>query len=241
MRVGLSVRALRRRRGWTQAQLASLARSSTSQLSRLERGAVEGLTVRALERVLTALGARLSVRILWQGEELDRLLDRDHAQMVEAVIAVLAKNRWVAVPEATFQVAGERGSIDVLGWHPATRTLLVVEVKSVVPDIQATVGGIDRKARIAPLLARDRGWAVEHVGRVLVVPDDRTTRRRVERFANTFGRALPARTVALKRWIAVPSGSIAGVLFLSDFRRTQSRHRVRRPRAAATLSEPVTD
>lgn len=228
VRIGLAVRALRRRRGWTQSELGLRSRLSTSQISRLERGALMATTLQAVERVLTPLGARLSVRVLWQGEELDRLLDRDHATIVEAVIRLLSANGWITVPEATFHVAGERGSIDVLAWHAAACVLLVIEAKSVVPDIQATVSGLDRKARLAPAAARERGWPMEHVARLLVVPDDRTTRRRIDRFAHTFERALPARTAAIKRWVTAPIGPLAGVLFLSDLPRVQSRQRVRR-------------
>lgn len=90
VRIGLSIRALRRRRGWTQAELGRRAGCSASEISRVERGAVATLVLRRLERILEAIGARLTVRILWQGEELDRLLDRDHAGMVEEMLRLLA-------------------------------------------------------------------------------------------------------------------------------------------------------
>jgi transcriptional regulator with XRE-family HTH domain len=207
---------------------------SISEISRIERGAAHRVPIRTLERILEALGARLYLRVLWRGEELDRLLDRDHAQIVERMIALLIRHGWTTIPEVTFQVRGERGSIDILAWHAATRTLLVIEVKSVVPDIQATVGGLDRKARIAPTIARDRGWTVNRVARLLVLPDDRTARRRIEAFAATFERALPARTAAVKRWLAEPAGPLAGVLFLSDLPDAHTRHRVRSTRAPST-------
>ena len=181
---------------------------SASEMSRIERGAAYRVPIRTLERILEAVGARLYVRVLWRGEELDRLLDHDHAQIVERMIALLALAGWTTIPEATFQVRGERGSIDILAWHEATGTLLVIEVKSVVPDVQATVGGLDRKTRIAPALARERGWAVVNIGRLLVLPDDRTARRRIETFGATFDRALPARTAEIKRWLARPSGPL---------------------------------
>lgn len=72
--------------------------------------------------------------------------------------------------EVSFDIRGQRGSIDILAFHPATGTLLVIEVKSVVPDMQAMLHGVDRKARLAPEIARGRGWRVERVARVLVLP-----------------------------------------------------------------------
>src|SRR5687767_2166689 len=150
VRLGLSIRALRRRLGWTQLRLGERVAMSASEISRIERGDAYRVPIRTLERILEASGARLYVRVLWRGEELDRLLDHDHALIVERMLALLARNGWTAIPEATFQVRGERGSIDILAWPEETRTLLVIEVKSVVPDVQATVGGLDRKTRIAP-------------------------------------------------------------------------------------------
>src|SRR3954469_16462642 len=102
VRVGLSVRALRRRRQWTQTELGRRARCSRSEVSRIERA--QSKDIDRLERVLAVFGARLSVKVLWQGEELDRMLDRDHATLVESMVALLAMAGWVTVPEATFSV-----------------------------------------------------------------------------------------------------------------------------------------
>jgi len=227
VRIGLQIRALRRRRRWTQRELARRVGVSDSQVCRIERGNADRVPPYTLERVLAQLDARALVRVLWHGEELDRLLDRDHAQLVERALAMLGMRGWIATPEVTFQVAGERGSIDILAWHSVSRTLLVIEVKSVVPDIQATVGGLDRKSRLAPTIARERGWSAEHVARLLVLPDDRTSRRRIDAFASTFDRALPARTTAIKKWLARPDGPLAGVMFLSDLPHAQARQRIR--------------
>ena len=70
------------------------------------------------------------------------------------------------------------------------------------------LAALDRKARLAPTLARQRGWPAQHVGRILVLPDDRTARRRIDAFRATFDRALPLRTVDVKRWILTPTASI---------------------------------
>jgi transcriptional regulator with XRE-family HTH domain len=227
VRVGLQIRALRRQRRWTQTELGRRSGLSGAQISRIERGLADRLAIRKLDRILQELGARVLVRILWRGEDLDRLLDRDHARIVEKTLDLLAREGWLATPEASFNVAGERGSIDILAWHAPARSLLVVEVKSVVPDIQATIGGLDRKARLGPAIARERGWSPRCVARLLVLPDDRTARRRIDAFASTFDRALPARTATVKRWLANPDGPLAGVLFLADLPQVQARHRIR--------------
>lgn len=225
IRFGLGMRALRLRRRLTQAQLAARARVSRSVIGRIDRGRADRVAVHTLVRVAAELGARVDVRLLWQGEGLDRLLDARHADLVERVVAILTMDGWEVTTEASFNLRGERGSIDVLGFHALTGSLLVVEVKSVVPDLQALLAGMDRKGRLARDVARERSWAVTSVTRLLVLPDDRTARRRVESHAATFRSALPARTVEIRRWFRQPAGTLHGVLFVSDARQAGTRHR----------------
>jgi len=230
VRLGRSIRALRRRLGWTQSELGRRARVSQAAVSRVERGLASDVTLRTLVTITDALGARLDVRVLWHGEALDRLLDAAHSGLVDEVVRLLVAAGWEVVPEATFSRFGERGSIDVLAWHPRHRALLVVEVKSVVPDMGALLSGVDRKARLAPEIAAARGWRVASVSRLLVLPDDRTARRRVDERAATLDTVLPERTVAMRRWIRDPRGPIAGILFLPSSQSTSARQRIRASR-----------
>ena len=226
VRIGLQVRALRRRARLTQAELGSRARLSASAISRVERGRADRVSPRALERLVTALGARLLVSIQWQGEALDRLLDSEHAKLVDWAIGWLRSQAWEASPEVTFQVGYERGSIDILARHPSG-ALLVVEVKSTIPDAQATLMALDRKVRLARVVAADRGWRpVTAVSRLLIVPDDRTARRRVAALEATFAAAVPARSWAVKRWVGTPEAGIAGLLFVPNVTDTATRHRI---------------
>ena len=150
VRFGLAIRALRRRRGWTQEELGRRAAVSQSAVSRLERGDGARLTMRTIERIAEALGARTSLRVFWHGEALDRLLDAAHAGLVDQVAGLLRRHGWVVMAEATFNVYGERGSVDVLAFHPEHGALLIVEVKSAVPDMQDMLAGLDRKIRLGP-------------------------------------------------------------------------------------------
>jgi len=234
VRLGLLVRALRRRRSWTQVRLAAEARVSRSTVQLVERGGADDLTGATLRRIAVALGARFDHRLLWQGEALDRLLDHDHARLVEHVVRWLREAGWDVIPEVTFAVRAERGSIDVLGWHAASRTLLMVEVKTVVPDMQALLAGLDRKARLSPFIARERGWvSVFAAGRLLVLPADRTARRRVVEHAATLAAALADRTVAVRRWVRAPHGPTAGITFVPDAGVMSNQHRVTDPPRAS--------
>jgi transcriptional regulator with XRE-family HTH domain len=231
IRLGRGMRALRRRRGWRQDDVAASAGVSRAAVSRIELGRGDRSTVRALESIAAALGARLDVRLTWNGEALDRLLDSAHARLVELVVVRLEACGWEAAPEVSFSIAGERGSIDILAHHRPTESLLVVEVKSVVPDIQAMLAGLDRKTRLADRIGRERGWPVAGVARLLVIGDDRTARRRVAAFEATFRRAYPIRGHAVDRWLRSPDSAqpMSGLRFLSDDHQAGARHRIARP------------
>lgn len=170
----------------------------------------------SLDRVVAALDGYLSVRVLWHGEGLDRLRDRRHAALVELVVDLLQADGWLVEPEVSFNVYGERGSVDLLAFHPASGALLVVEVKTVIPDVGGMLATLGRKVRLAPDIVKGRAWEVRSVSRLLVVLEPSTARRRVVRHAATFGAALPARNVEVRRWLRSPAGTLAGILFLSD-------------------------
>lgn len=232
VRIGLAFRALRRRLGWTQAELGRRARVSQSAVSRLERGLGRSLTIRTVDRVAEALGARVTVRLLWHGEDLDRLLDAAHAEIVDAIVRLLRAKDWDVAVEVTYSIFGERGSIDVLAFHPHHHALLVVEVKSTVADIQSLLAGIDRKARLAIRIAAERGWLATSVSRLLVIAENRTSRRRLAAHAATIEAALPLRGHTVRAWISNPRDPIGGVLFVPSSQRTTPRRRIRPRRSA---------
>lgn len=235
VRVGRVLRALRIRRGWRQVDLAKRAVVSQSLIARVERGGADRLTAATLEAIVSALGARLIVRVDWNGEAADRLLDADHAALVESVIAELRQHGWEALPEVSFAINGERGSIDILAWHSPTATLLIVEVKSVVPDVQATLHTFDRKMRLADRIGRERGWRAGRIAVLLVVGESSTARRRIEAHASTFAARFPDRAVEVRRFLANPAAAsgLRGLWFLSVRTGAGSRQRVVKRRAAA--------
>ena len=226
---GRGIKALRHRRRLRQDDLARAAGLSRGVIARIEQGHAAAVTVATLDRVARALGARFVCRLTWNGEGLDRLLDADHAAIVEEVLRILRAFEWMVATEVSFSVFGERGSIDILAFHAPTRLVLIVEVKSVVPDVQATLVTIDRKERLALGIARDRGWQGDRVARLLVIRDDRTARRRVNRHATTFANAFPDRGRLVRSWLRSPDpgGPLRGLWFLSDGSQPVAKQRVR--------------
>ena len=231
---GRGFKALRIRRGLRQEDLAAEAGVSRGAIARIEHGRADKVTVETLERLARPLGARVVCRLTWQGEGLDRLLDADHAAIVEQVVRILSDFGWVVATEVSFNIWGERGSIDILAFHPGARILLVVEVKSVVPDVQATLVTLDRKERLAIEIGRARGWDSVGVAKLLVIRDDRTARRRVDRHSATFGNAFPDRVARIRAWLRAPEPRrpLRGLWFLSNESQAVARQRVRgaRPR-----------
>lgn len=231
IRLGLQFRALRRRAGMTQGELAERAGVSRSFVCRLEHGRIGSMPHAKLRRCADALGASLETTLHWRGEQLDRLLDEAHAEIVDAALDVFRAAGWETAVEVTFAIDGERGSIDILAWHRSTASLAVTEIKSVVPDGQATLHALDRKARLGARIARDRGWACTSVSRLLVVGESRTSRRRVERHGETFGTAFPERGREVAAWIRQPTGRpISGLLFLTPKRRSAAQRPIGRQR-----------
>lgn len=234
VRFGHAIRALRIRRRWRQQDLADAAGVSRQLVAKVESGDIERVQIGTLRAIARALGATLDVLPRWHGEGLDRLIDAAHAGLVESVVARLGRAGWETAVEVSYSIRGERGSIDVLALHRATATVLVVEVKSVVPDSQAMLHALDRKARVAREVARERGLPCGRVGRLLVVGESTTARRRIESLAATYRTAFPARGRSVQAWILAPVGSLSGLLFLpfatgsGTTNRVTGRQRVRK-------------
>ena len=233
MTFGRGLKALRLRKRLTQEQLAKAAGVSRGAIARIEGGFAERVTVETLEIVARPLGARVTCRLSWNGEAIDRLLDAAHAGIVDGVVRILRDAGWLVATEVSFNHFGERGSIDVLAFHPASRCLLAIEVKSVVPDVQATLVTLDRKERLAVGIARERGWNAASVSRLLVIRDDRTARRRIEEHKATFANAFPDRVARIRAWLRHPDARspIRGLWFLTSESQAVARQRVRGGRA----------
>jgi hypothetical protein len=148
---------------------------------------------------------------------------------------------WEPLVEYSFNHYGDRGSVDIVAWHPVLQVLLIIEVKSRIVDLQDLASSIDRKARVVPaLLARERGWHAVAVGLILVIAETTTNRQLVRRHRATFAATFPAGTVDVRRWLRSPAGALRGIWFLrptAQGTRMQGRggpRRVRVPRARST-------
>jgi transcriptional regulator with XRE-family HTH domain len=190
-RIGAALRSVRRRKGWSQEELARKARVSQPGVSRMERGHISSMRL----------------------NDLDRLLNARHSELHELVARWFADELpdWVLAPEVSFSIYGERGVIDILAWHEMTGSLLVIELKTAIADVNELLGTMDRKKRLAAQVASERGWLPTSVSAWLIVADTRTNRRRLDAHMAVIRNAMPDGTWAIRRWLRRPRETIAAV------------------------------
>jgi transcriptional regulator with XRE-family HTH domain len=219
-RFGATIRAIRIRRRLRQEDLAQLAGVSRATVSRLERGHLDTVSLASIRAVAKALDVRVDLMPRWRGGDLDRLLNARHSALHEQVARSFARlPGWLAEPEVSFAIHGERGIIDILAWHSARRALLVIELKTEIADVNELVGTIDRKRRLADKVARERGWdlsaGVTTSVWVIVAPG-RTNRRRVHTHEAMLRAAFPLDGRAIGRWLRDPLGGVRCLSFWPD-------------------------
>lgn len=146
---------------------------------------------------------------------------------------------WVQVPEVSFSIYGERGAIDILAYHAASGSLLLIELKTEIVDVNELVGTLDRKARLGPRIAHDRGWPVRAVGRWVIVARDKTNQRHIEAHRSMLRAAFPSDGHAMRSWLARPKGTISALSMWSSVAPTDTRptrrQRVRVPSSGRSV------
>jgi transcriptional regulator with XRE-family HTH domain len=234
-RVGASIRAVRVRRRWRQADVAERAGVSRAFVSLVERGHLDRASLSMLRRVADALEMRVDVTVRWRAGEIDRLLNARHSALHESVALFLQDlTGWTFAPEVSFAIYGERGVIDILAFHAEPRCLLVIELKTEIVDVQELLGVFDRKMRLARRIAAERGWDATSVSGWVIVARSRTSQRRIEAHQTMLRAALPLDGHAMRAWLARPSGSVRGLSSWTIANpRSARRGRDQRIRAAA--------
>jgi transcriptional regulator with XRE-family HTH domain len=244
LELGRLVRALRRRRGLRQADCAAKAGVHRSTWSLVERGHLDRTSLATIRRCLAVLEVTLDLAPRWRGAELARLLDESHASIQAAWKPRLEKWGWQVWVEQSFNVYGDRGRVDLLAWHPIHRSLLVVEVKTVIADAQALLGGLNVKVRVARDVARSLGiGGVRHVVPVLLVAEGSTNRARIRRVLPLFERFTLRGRQAMS-WLRRPNEEVSGLLIFTDLQFATgssvtrvAAHRIRLQQDAASVTE----
>lgn len=214
-RLARLIRVLRHQRGWRQADLAARAGICSDAVVRFEAGRLGQMRMSTIRAIVSALGLSYEGAVRGLRASEDRLLDERHARLGGDCTTWLTSLGWLMRSEVSYSEWGERGSIDLLGWHPATASLLVIEIKTELASIESTLRKLDEKTRLASAIVRPFGWQPASVSRLLVLPEDRTQRRRVVAHASILKTAYPLRTRAVRTWCRAPAGAMAGLMFLA--------------------------
>jgi transcriptional regulator with XRE-family HTH domain len=218
-RIGASLRALRLRRHLRQKDVTVAAGIPRGVAILIESGRLDRVRFGDIRRYAASLGARFDGSVLWQGAGLDRMLNHGHARLHEAMTTWLAAiGGWIAVPEVSFSFNGERGVIDVVAWHPASRTMLLIELKTRIVDINDLMMSMDIRGRLAQRIAQERGWAPLAIGLWVVVAPGRTNTRVLADHATVLRAKFPDDGRVMRRWLVKPSGNIAALSFMPQVR-----------------------
>jgi transcriptional regulator with XRE-family HTH domain len=236
-RIGASLRALRLRRRLRQKDVSDAANVPRGVAILIEAGRLDGVRFGDIRRYAKALGARFDGSVLWQGAELDRMLNRGHARLHEATATWLTTLAgWLVVPEVSFAHGGDRGVIDIVAWHTVSRTLLLIELKTRIVDVNDLMATMDIRGRVARRIARERGWDPVAIGLWVVVAPARTNARVLSDHATVLRAKFPDDGRIMRRWLEDPSGDVAALSFMPQVRlgnlgrEVTTPRRVRRPR-----------
>jgi HTH-type transcriptional regulator/antitoxin HipB len=211
--LGARFRAVRIRRGLRQGDVAERAGIHRSSVSRIERGRLDGVAIGTLLTVARILDVQVSITARSRGADLDRLVHAKHAGLHESVARWFeaSMREWVLAPEVTYSIFGERGVIDLLAWHPATRAIVVIELKTDVVEVEDLIGQMSRRARLARAIAAERGWDAASVSVWVVVAESRTNRRRLAAHRSVLRNAFPSDGRAMRAWLHAPTGTMAAL------------------------------
>lgn len=195
-------RLARIRKDLRQADVGAKAKLSRACIARHELGEIEGATVRSLRMHAEALG--LTLEITLRGPTGELIKDEEHALLTQWVKRQLEPMGWQIDAEASYSIYGERGRIDLLGWHPDRRIVLMDEQKTDLPDVQDVLGTLDVKERLARQIAREHSWDADAVAVLLVITRTNRNVRTVHRFEALFSR-FTLRGAAAVRWLRDPN------------------------------------
>ena len=186
---------------------------------------------------MEALDAWIFIKVVWRGGELERLLDADHSRLQErwSIRKRASGDGWVSRAEVTYNVYGERGSIDDLAFHAESGILLVTELKTGIYSADATLAKLDEKVRLADGIAQRFGWVAEQVVPCLVVAEGRTNRRRIETHPAMFA-GFDRRGWSARRWLGHPTNAVRGLLI---FESLSDGHAMRGRRAGRQRVRPT--
>jgi transcriptional regulator with XRE-family HTH domain len=200
---GRELRIARMNTGLSQVRLAGLAGVSQTEVSKAERGALD-ISLEARCRLAAACGHQLGWRLYPVATV--RLRDSGQMSLAQAIVAA-ANPSWAARLEVPIGPGDLRAAADLLLIGPTE--IVHVEIERALVDFQAQLRSAQLKRET--LAAREQ----KPIRLVIAVPDSRTSRSRLEPFAQLIKHSMPAESREV--WSAIRSAEPLtgdGILFL---------------------------
>ncbi len=234
--LGAVFRAVRIHLRLRQEDVSRRAGVPQSVVSRIERGHLATLPVRQVQAVAAVLEIRLDLVPSWRGGDLPHLVNARHSALHESLADRLGRAPdWLSAAEVSYAIWGERGVIDRLAFHSGRGMLAVFEIKADLADPAGLVAQVDRYRRLAPEIARTRGWDGARVSCWAVIADTDTNRRRLAAHRELLRGAFPTDGRGFAAWLRDPVERVDGLTFLAYPRvgtGTRSLSTVKRVRVA---------
>ena len=216
--------------GWSQRELSRRSGVPQTAISRFVRGRSDALDLEQLSQIGDAFGAR--IRFTFDAPFLaDRARQRDqvHARCIGFVATRLRRAGWTVASEVEVDGRFGPGWIDVLGWHPGSGALLVIEIKTEIQDlgrVQRTLGWYLHEA---PAAARRLGWSPRRMHGALLVLATRAVDDRLRENRELVRIAFPIPAPRLRELIVTPEAvALAGpaIALIDPLRRAATWLRV---------------
>ena len=153
----------------SQRGLASASGISRSYLANIELGTANP-TLEAVERLGAALGIEFDLVNRLQARLAEpRQRDFVHARCSVYVDRRLRRSGWSTAREVAIEDGRYRGWVDLVAYHAALATILVIEVKTRIDDVGAIERQLSWYRRSAGDVGRRFGWRAQRVEAWLLV------------------------------------------------------------------------
>jgi transcriptional regulator with XRE-family HTH domain len=186
----------------TQGEVAAAAHVSRGYIAGIEAGTANP-TLDVVERIGSVLGLDTNL-ILRPPLLIETSPQRDlvHARCIAYVERRIRSAGWETAREVEIVQARSHGWIDIVAFHPRSKTLLVIEVKTQLVDLGSVERQVGWYTRAAGDAARRRGWTPHRTVAWLLVLASAEVDRVIATNRHLLGTAFPMRARGMLGWLS---------------------------------------